>query len=58
MRALNLGCGDRFHRDWENVDFASVDPSVKPYDLRKGICFPITILMLFITHIFLNIFRS
>ena len=40
MRALNLGCGDRFHRDWENVDFASVDPSVKPYDLRKGICFP------------------
>jgi predicted SAM-dependent methyltransferase len=40
MRALNLGCGDRFDPNWENVDFAPADPTVKAYDLRKGIPYP------------------
>ena len=37
MKMLNLGCGARFHPDWENVDFVPVHPSVKPCDVRKGI---------------------
>ena len=40
MRALNLGCGTRFHPDWENVDFSSASPCVRAYDLRKGIPYP------------------
>jgi predicted SAM-dependent methyltransferase len=40
MRALNLGCGDRFHPHWVNLDFAPTDPTVKAYDLRKGIPYP------------------
>jgi predicted SAM-dependent methyltransferase len=37
MNYLNLGCGTRFHPDWENIDFASMSPSVRAHDLRKGI---------------------
>jgi SAM-dependent methyltransferase len=37
MKCLNLGCGNRFHPDWENVDFISVSPRVRVHDLRKGI---------------------
>jgi len=40
MRALNLGCGGRFHPDWENLDFAPVSAAVRAYDLQKGIPFP------------------
>jgi len=40
MKCLNLGCGGRFHRDWENVDFSSNASVVRVYDLRKGIPFP------------------
>jgi SAM-dependent methyltransferase len=40
MRSLNLGCGSRFHTDWENVDFVSASPNVKAFDLRKGIPYP------------------
>lgn len=40
MRGLNLGCGGRFHPDWENIDFISVAPGVRVYDLRKGIPYP------------------
>lgn len=40
LRALNLGCGSRFHPNWENVDFASESPCVRAYDLRKGIPYP------------------
>ena len=39
MRALNLGCGSRFHPDWENVDIAASGPNVLAHDLRKGIPF-------------------
>jgi SAM-dependent methyltransferase len=37
MKALNLGCGGRFHPAWENVDFAPTDASIRQHDLRKGI---------------------
>jgi len=32
---LNLGCGDRFHPDWENVDFYPTGPNVRVHDLYK-----------------------
>jgi SAM-dependent methyltransferase len=37
MNCLNLGCGTRFHPDWENLDFAPTAPSVRAHDLRTGI---------------------
>lgn len=37
MTLLNLGCGQRFHPDWMNIDFVSSSPAVRAYDLRKGI---------------------
>jgi SAM-dependent methyltransferase len=40
MRYLNLGCGQRFHSDWENLDFLPGGPGVHAHDLRKGIPFP------------------
>ncbi len=39
MKLLNLGCGDRFHSDWTNLDFISRDPRVIAHDLSKGIPF-------------------
>lgn len=39
-RYLNLGCGYRFHSDWENVDFYSSSPNVHVCDLREGIPYP------------------
>jgi SAM-dependent methyltransferase len=35
MRYLNLGCGDRFHPDWENLDLYPTSPAVRAWDLRK-----------------------
>jgi predicted SAM-dependent methyltransferase len=32
---LNLGCGDRFHPDWENVDMYPYAPGVRVHDLTK-----------------------
>jgi SAM-dependent methyltransferase len=40
MNALNLGCGRRFHPDWENLDLRPVAPTIRAHDLRKGIPFP------------------
>ena len=31
---LNLGCGDRFHPAWTNVDYAACDPTILSYNLR------------------------
>ena len=36
MKYLNLGCGDRFHPEWENVDLYPTGPGVRVCDLRKG----------------------
>jgi predicted SAM-dependent methyltransferase len=40
VKMLNLGCGSRFHKDWDNIDFVSNSPFVKQHNLLKGIPFP------------------
>lgn len=40
MNRLNLGCGHRFHPEWENLDYAPVSPKVRAHDLRSGIPYP------------------
>lgn len=37
---LNLGCGNRFHKDWINIDFHSSSPGVRAYNLLNGIPLP------------------
>ena len=37
---LNLGCGDRYLNDWENVDFVSTNKNVQAWNLTKGIPYP------------------
>jgi predicted SAM-dependent methyltransferase len=36
---LNIGCGDRFHPDWNNIDIVSHSKDVIEYDITKGIPF-------------------
>lgn len=38
-RLLNVGCGERFHSDWTNIDLESTDPSVLRHDITKGLPF-------------------
>lgn len=40
MDCLNLGCGDRFHPAWTNVNFSSTGEDVIAHDLTQGIPFP------------------
>jgi SAM-dependent methyltransferase len=37
MNLLNIGCGGHFHEAWTNIDLVSTQPSVRAYDLRKGL---------------------
>ena len=37
---LNLGCGNRYHPDWINIDIASRAPGVIQHDLSRGIPLP------------------
>lgn len=39
MKALNLGCGNRFHSGWINLDFYSSHKQVMTHNLLKGIPF-------------------
>lgn len=39
MSMLNVGCGQRFHPDWVNIDFVAPNDKVIACDLRKGIPF-------------------
>jgi predicted SAM-dependent methyltransferase len=39
-RMLNLGCGNRFHQEWINIDFTSSSEYVRAYNLLKGIPYP------------------
>jgi SAM-dependent methyltransferase len=39
LRLLNLGCGDRYHPDWVNVDFHSSNPAVLAHDLKEKLPF-------------------
>jgi predicted SAM-dependent methyltransferase len=36
---LNLGCGQRFHADWINLDLAPVDGSVRRWDATQALPF-------------------
>ena len=36
---LNLGCGERFHGSWININFVSTGKNVVAHDLKKGIPF-------------------
>ena len=38
-RYLNLGCGQRFHPDWVNLDLRPGGSSVQKWDLRKDLPF-------------------
>jgi SAM-dependent methyltransferase len=40
MKCLNLGCGERFHPDWVNLDLHPANPSVQECDLQKDLPFP------------------
>jgi SAM-dependent methyltransferase len=40
MNYLNLGCGNRFHPEWTNVNFTSTGPDVIAHNLTEGIPFP------------------
>ncbi len=39
MKALNLGCGNRFHPAWVNIDFVPTNPNVIFCNLNQGIPF-------------------
>jgi predicted SAM-dependent methyltransferase len=39
-RYLNLGCGERFHAEWVNLDLHPASPSVQKWDLQKDLPFP------------------
>ncbi|QHT70544.1 methyltransferase domain-containing protein [Rhodocytophaga rosea] len=39
MKLLNLGCGNRYHKSWTNIDFYSANESVLSHDLTQGIPF-------------------
>ena len=40
MQCLNLGCGDRYHPDWTNINFTSTGGGVIAHNLKQGIPFP------------------
>jgi predicted SAM-dependent methyltransferase len=40
MKLLNLGCGQRHHPEWTNMDFNSTTPDVMAHDMTTGIPFP------------------
>ena len=40
LNYVNLGCGNRCHPDWINIDIAATGPNVRAYDLRCGIPLP------------------
>ena len=40
LNYLNVGCGNKFHKDWTNIDMSSNSPYVKTHNLLKGIPFP------------------
>jgi predicted SAM-dependent methyltransferase len=39
LKHLNVGCGNKFHKDWVNVDMVSNSPYVRSHDLLHGFPF-------------------
>lgn len=37
MKLLNLGCGQKYHKDWVNIDFVSSSEYVEAHNLLNGI---------------------
>jgi predicted SAM-dependent methyltransferase len=37
MKLVNLGCGNRYHSDWINIDMVATGPGVMVHDLSTGI---------------------
>ncbi len=40
VKCLNLGCGNRYHPAWQNVDFSPADSTILAHDLRNALPFP------------------
>jgi predicted SAM-dependent methyltransferase len=40
MKCLNLGCGERIHPDWVNLDLHPIVPGVQEWDLKADLPFP------------------
>jgi predicted SAM-dependent methyltransferase len=40
IKCLNLGCGQRFHPDWVNLDLHPANKSVQLWDLQNDLPFP------------------
>src|SRR6266849_4191793 len=40
IKCLNLGCGQRFHPDWVNLDLYPPNPSVQKWNLQEDLPFP------------------
>jgi len=40
LKYLNIGCGNKFHKAWINIDMISYSPYVIQYNLLKGIPYP------------------
>ena len=39
LRCLNLGCGERFHQDWTNLDIRPTGPDVQAWNLGEELPF-------------------
>ena len=35
LKLANIGCGNKFHKEWENFDIVPSDPSVRYIDIRR-----------------------
>jgi predicted SAM-dependent methyltransferase len=40
LRYLNVGCGNKFHPDWVNIDMVSYHPGVIEHNILSGLPFP------------------
>lgn len=40
LRMLNIGCGHRYHKDWENIDVEPASDEVKKVNIIKGLPYP------------------
>jgi predicted SAM-dependent methyltransferase len=40
LKYLNVGCGNKFHSDWVNIDMVSGHPDVIEYNILSGLPFP------------------
>jgi predicted SAM-dependent methyltransferase len=39
LKLLNLGCGNRYHENWTNIDFISTNENILAHDLKLGVPF-------------------